>query len=410
MLAIGDNLRLSADSIRAHKLRASLTVLGLTMGVATLITVMTIVQGANTYVEQKIANLGTNVFRVARTPFAVVDFTVIRQALKNKFITTEDLTAVAAECHACRYVGASASTTLAVDYQNKQVDDATVYGYTPDMVDIDTRTLVDGRYFTETEDHHAAAVCLIGASMVDTFFPGVNPLGHVIRAANQEFMVIGTFEKIGSVLGQDQDNFLIIPLTTFLKFRGSRQSLTLEIKATGGDRIFDAAQDEVRVLMRARRHRSLNMDDDFFIGTAQSYISLWQSISGSFFAVFVMVSSISAIVGGIVIMNVMLVSVTERTKEIGVRRALGATKADILRQFLAESIMQCLIGGAIGIAIGFACALALRTYTSFPASVQTWVAVLGVVLSSIIGLFFGIYPASKAAALDPVTALRADNG
>jgi putative ABC transport system permease protein len=410
MLAISDNLRLSADSIRAHKLRASLTVLGLTMGVATLITVMTIVQGANIFVEQKIANLGTNVFRVARTPFAVVDFSVVTKSLKNKYITPDDLTAVRERCPACRLVGASSNTTLSVNYQNKQVDDSTLYGYTPNMIDIDTRTLDQGRYFSESEDRHAASVCLIGASMAETFFPGVSPMGHTIRAANQEFLVIGTFEKIGSVLGQDQDNFLIIPLTSYLKFRGSRNSLTLEIKATGGDKFFESAQDEVRIIMRARRHRTLNMEDDFFIGTAQSYIALWQSISGSFFAVFVMVSSISAIVGGIVIMNVMLVSVTERTKEIGVRRALGATKADILRQFLAESIMQCLIGGVIGISIGFTCALALRTYTSFPASVQTWVAVLGFVLSSIIGLFFGIYPASKAAALDPVTALRAENG
>jgi putative ABC transport system permease protein len=410
MLAFADNLRLSSDSIRAHKLRAALTVLGLTMGVATLITVMTLVQGANIYVEQKIANLGTNVFRVARTPFAVVDFSVVTRALKNKYITIDDRAAVAERCHACRYVGASSNTSLPVTYANKQVDDATLYGYTPNMIDIDTRTLDQGRYFSESEDRHAAAVCLIGASMAETFFPGTSPLGHRLRAANREFQIIGTFEKIGSVLGQDQDNFLIIPMSTYLKFRGTRNSLTLEIKAIGGDRIFLAAQDEVRIIMRARRHRTLNMEDDFFIGTAQSYISLWQSISGSFFAVFVMVSSISAIVGGIVIMNVMLVSVTERTKEIGVRRALGATKADILRQFLAESVMQCLIGGVIGISIGFGCALALRTYTSFPASVQTWVAILGFLLSSIIGLFFGIYPASKAAGLDPVTALRAENG
>jgi len=148
----------------------------------------------------------------------------------------------------------------------------------------------------------------------------------------------------------------------------------------------------------------------FFIGTSQSYIALWQSISGSFFAVFVMVSSISAVVGGIVIMNVMLVSVTQRTREIGVRRAMGATQSDILRQFLAESLLQCLIGGAIGIAIGFGCALALRNLTSFPASVKTWVALLGVVLSSAIGLFFGIYPARKASRLDPVTALRTETG
>lgn len=410
MLAITDNLRLSVDSIRAHKLRASLTVLGLTMGVATLITVMTIVQGANIYVEQKIANLGTNVFRVARTPFAVVDFTVVTKALRNKLITTDDLAAVAEKCRRCRAVGASASTTLSVYYQNKQVDDATMYGYTPNMVDIDTRTLDRGRYFTDTEDHHAAAVCLIGASVAENLFPGVDPVGYVLRAAGQEFTVIGTFERIGSVLGQDQDNYFIVPLTTWLKFRGRVNSLTLEIKATGDNELFQSAQDEVRIILRARRHRTLDADDDFFIGTAQSYIALWDRISGSFFAVFVMVSSISAIVGGIVIMNVMLVSVTERTKEVGLRRALGATKADILRQFLTESVIQCLIGGAIGISIGFACALALRTYTSFPASVQTWVALLGVVLSSIIGLFFGIYPASKAASLDPVAALRAENG
>jgi len=276
------------------------------------------------------------------------------------------------------------------------------------MVDIDTRTVDQGRYFTEGEDRHAAYVCLIGASVVDQFFPGVNPVGHIIRTGALEFTVIGTYEKLGSVLGQDQDNFVVIPLTTYLKVRGSRSSLTLEIKAAEG--MFNKAQDDVRAIMRSRRHDQPGAVDSFFIGTAQSYISLWQSISGSFFAVFVMVSSISAIVGGIVIMNVMLVSVTERTREIGIRRALGATQSDILRQFLAESLLQCLIGGAIGILLGFACALALRTWTSFPASVQTWVALLGVALSSLIGLFFGIYPARKAALLDPVAALRTEIG
>ena len=164
-----------------------------------------------------------------------------------------------------------------------------------------------------------------------------------------------------SRLLQDQDNFVVIPLNTYLKVRGSRTSLTLEIKASGGDKTFDAAQDEARVIMRSRRHDLPDKEDSFFIGTSQSYIALWQSISGSFFAVFVMVSSISAVVGGIVIMNVMLVSVTQRTRETGVRRAVGATQGDILRQFLAESLLQCLIGGVIGISLGFGCATALRT-------------------------------------------------
>ena len=264
MVDLADNFRLATSAISAHKLRAVLTILGLTMGVATLITVMTIVQGANVYVEQKIANLGTNVFRVSKTPFAVVDFTVFVKALKNKNIYPDDLAAVAERCRACEYVGASASGTLSLQYQNKQVDDTTIFGYTPNMVDIDTRTLDQGRYFTPTEDHHAAYVCLIGASLVDKFFSGVNPVGRNIRTGSQEFTVIGTFEKLGSVLGQDQDNYVVIPLTTYLKVRGTRSTLTLEIKASGGERNFNAAQDEVRVIMRSRRHDAPGKEDELF--------------------------------------------------------------------------------------------------------------------------------------------------
>lgn len=410
MVGIPDNIALAVDAIRAHKMRASLTILGLTMGVATLMTVMTIVQGANVYVEQKIANLGTNVFRVARTPFAVVDFSVVAKALKNKTLRSEDLIAVQELCVSCEQVGASGSATMTLLSGDKQADDVNILGYTPNMAEIDTRTLLDGRYFTESEDRHAAYVGIIGASVADKLFPSVNPVGKTLRAGSLEFTILGTFEKLGSVLGQDQDNFVVVPLTTWLKVRGTRSSLTLEIKGSSGEERFQAAQDEVRTILRTRRHDLPGQDDSFFIGTAQSYISLWQSISGSFFAVFVMVSSIAAIVGGIVIMNVMLVSVTERTREIGVRRALGATQTDVLRQFLTESLIQCLIGGAIGIAIGFGCAEGLRSLTAFPASVKLWVACLGVLLSTLIGLFFGIYPARKAAQLNPVDALRAEGG
>jgi putative ABC transport system permease protein len=194
----------------------------------------------------------------------------------------------------------------------------------------------------------------------------------------------------------------------YVKLRGSRLSVVLEVKALPGDAAFEAAQEEARLTLRARRHVAPGAADDFYIGTAASYIALWQSISSAFFAVFLMVSGISAVVGGIVIMNVMLVSVTQRTKEIGVRRAVGATKADIRNQFLFESVAQCILGGVVGVGVGFATGVALRTFTSFPASVQTWVAVLGFGLSSGIGLFFGIYPATQAAQLDPVEALRSD--
>ncbi len=396
------------DSIRAHKLRATLTILGLIMGVATLITVMTLVQGANVYVEQKIANLGTNVFRVGRLPFAATDFALLTRAQRHKYLYPDDMEALARGCEHCKAVGAALNASVTLRYGDHELDDATLYGHTPNMADIDTRTVDMGRYFTEVEDRHAVPVCLIGDRVLQEFFAGVNPIGRFIRAGESEFLVIGTIQKIGSVLGQDQDTFVIIPLRSFLKVRGQRNSLSISVKTADSGPEFERAQDDVRRILRARRHVPPGAEDDFFFGTADSYISLWKSISSAFFAVFMMISSISAVVGGIVIMNVMLVAVTERTKEIGVRRAVGATQSDILRQFLMESVLQCIMGGLIGVAIGFGCALALKEFTSFPAAVQGWVATLGVILSSAIGMFFGIYPAVKASKLDPVTALRTE--
>lgn len=407
MLLLSDSVGQSFSSLRAHKLRTALTIVGLTMGVATLITVMTIVQGANLYVEQKIANLGTNVFEVARTPFAATDFNAVIKALKNRKIETGDLQFVRENCDACAGVGAYGNTTARVRYGDNELADVNIYGHTASMSGIDKRTLLQGRYFTESEEQRSSPVCLIGGGVVDQFFVGSDPVGRLIRVGNTGYTVVGTFEKVGSVLGQDQDTFVIIPLPEFLKMR-PHFSLTLSVLAKPGATGFERAQDEVTVALRIRRHLRPGAENDFHIGTKESYISLWNSISGAFFAVFVMVSSISAIVGGIVIMNVMLVSVTERTKEIGVRRALGATKQDIARQFLTESVMQCLAGGVTGILGGFTVALLLNTLTSFPASVQTWVALLGLVMSSVIGLFFGIYPAIRASNLDPVVALRAE--
>jgi putative ABC transport system permease protein len=407
MLAFGDNIAQSIDALRQHKLRAVLTVIGLTMGVATLITVMTLVQGANRYVEQKIARLGTDVFQLSKTPFVLTDFNAIIKAQKYKNVDLEDMRAIAENCAACEEVGAAVSGTARVKFRDKDLTDVSFIGHTPEMADLDSRTVEKGRYFTPSEDERSSYVCLVGDDIVQQLLTGVDPIGQVIKVDNQEFTVIGTIEKIGSVLGQNQDTFVIVPMNTYLRMRGTRNSISINAKSQPGT-AFEQAQDQARVTLRSRRHLQPSQEDEFFIGTKDSYISLWKQISGAFFAVFIMVSSVSAVVGGVVIMNVMLVSVTERTKEIGIRRALGASQQDILRQFLAESVMQCLMGGTVGIAIGFLCALALRTLTSFPASVQTWVALLGLVLSSLIGLFFGIYPATRAAKLDPVVALRSD--
>jgi putative ABC transport system permease protein len=407
MLAIRDNLAETWSALRAHKLRAALTMLGLTMGVATLIAVMTLIQGANVYVEKKIANLGTDVFQVARTPFAVTDFNIVVKALKYRKIELDDMQALAERCTACQEVGATATaTTIRARYGNKEVTDVNLIGVTPTMVDIDTRAVDRGRYITATESEHRIRVCLIGDTLVQQLFLGVDPVGKTLRIGNEEFTVIGTLEKLGSVLGQDQDDFVMIPLSVFLLMQGAHTSLTINVKAPGGR--FEPGQDQVQLILRARRHLAAGAENDFFIGTKESYMALWRSISAAFFAVFVLVSAISVIVGGIVIMNVMLVSVTARRREIGVRRAVGATQLDILRQFIAESVTLCITGGVIGICLGFLVAMLLRTFTPFPASVQTRVAVLGVFLSSAVGLFFGIYPALRASRLDPIVSLRSD--
>ncbi len=408
MLSFRDDLAQSIAALRAHKLRAWLTVLGLTMGVATLITVMTLIQGANRYVEEKIANLGTDVFQISRLPFAATDFAVYLRAMRHRRLELSDMRAIAERCRACRRVGASVISQTRVRAGNRELTDVSLIGQTASMADIDTRTVELGRYFTPGEDQRGARVCLIGHRIAEELFAGLDPVGRTLRADNTELRVIGKYEPIGSILGMDQDNFVVIPMGTFQRLRGSRRSIIIDVQAAGSDTLFQRAIDEATVILRVRRRLRPTQEDDFFIGTASSYIALWESVSSAFFAVFVTVSSISAVVGGIVIMNVMLVSVVERTKEIGVRRATGATRNDILRQFLTESVLQCLAGGSLGTLLGFAAATAVKTFTDFPAAVQPWVALLGVMLSSSIGLFFGIYPATRAAQLDPVEALRSE--
>src|SRR5260370_1014148 len=286
---------------------------------------------------------------MAGTPFAVTDFTIVLKALKYKKIELADRRAVAEACGGCEEVGATGSNTVRARAGNKEVTDVNLYGQTANMADIDTRTVELGRYFTESEVEHHKDVCLIGDTLVQQLFSGMDPVGKAIRLGNDELLVIGVMEKVGSVLGQDQDNFVMVPLPVFLRMKGLQTSLTINVKTSKEN--FERAQDEAHLLLRARRHLSANMDDDFFIGTKESYMALWRSISSAFFAVFILVSAISVLIGGIVIMNVMLVSVTLRRREIGVRRAVGATKRDILSQFMTESVMQCITWGLAGISI-----------------------------------------------------------
>jgi len=406
-----DIFRLAFASLTAHKLRTALTLLGLVIGVTSLILVMTLIQGANWYVETKIANLGTDIFQVSKAPLASTDFNEILRARKHRDITSDDWRAIEDRCRGCVAVGAQAVTFGRISGGAQSLADVTLRGETSNMAWISTLEIEDGRFFYEGEERVAAAVAVIGDKVAERLFPGRNPLGKSLRIAGEEFTVIGKTERIGSVLGQDQDTFVIIPISAFHKIFSSRNSLILQIKTgagTEGREAIGPVQDEVRLLLRARRHIPPEGRDDFYFTTADTYLDLWRDISSVFFLVFVLISSVSSIVGGIVIMNITLVSVTERTKEIGLRRSVGATQRDIARQFLTEVLAQCLVGGTAGILLGFGLALLLRQVTPFPAVVQPWVALMGLGLASLIALVFGVYPAWKAAKLDPVVALRSD--
>ena len=400
-----DTLRLALAALSAHKLRTALTLLGLVVGVTSLILVMTLIQGANGYVKAKIANLGTDIFQVSKMPLVATNFNELLKARKYRELTMDDWRAVVERCEACLTVGAQARSTGEIRGPSRSIVDVTLRGETANMGWISTLDISEGRFFTESEQRTAVPVTVVGAEVAEKLFPGRSPLGNRIRIAGEEFVVIGIAERIGAVLGQDQDTFVIFPISVFEKMFGARRSLLFHVKAAPP---LDTAKGEVRSILRGRRHVSPDAADDFFLTTAETYLELWREISSVFFTVFILISSVSSVVGGIVIMNVTLVNVTERTREIGLRRSIGATRRDIARQFLLEVLAQCLAGGLMGVAMGFIIALLLRQLTPFPAVVRGWVALLGLGLASLIALVFGIYPAMKAAQLDPVVAMRAE--
>jgi len=400
-----DTLRLALAALSAHRLRTALTLTGLVIGVMSLIVVVTLIQGANTYVATKIANLGTDIFQVSRLPLVPTDFNELIRARKNRDLTLDDLRDLEERCRRCLAVGAQVDTLGRVQTETQSMPDVSLRGQTASMGWISTLDLAQGRFFFDGEQRAAAHVTVLGASVAERLFPGRDPLGKTVRIAGEEFRVIGVSERVGAVLGQEQDRYAIVPLDAFARLLGLRHSLQFNVKAT---QPLDPVIDEVRQILRARRHAVPGASDDFYFATAETYMSLWRDISRVFFLVFVLISLVASLVGGIVIMNITLVSVTERTKEIGLRRSVGATQRDIAGQFLVEVLAQCLVGGMTGVTLGFGIALLLRQFTPFPATVELWVAGMGLVLASVIALVFGVYPAIKAAKLDPVVALRTE--
>ncbi len=405
MLRYREAVTLSLQSLLAHRLRSSLTLLGIMMGMATLILVITIIQGANFYVEDKIIRLGSNVFIISKTPRGAHSIDEYFKARKYKDLTLDDMRELEENCSACGPISTSVSRGGKVKVGAEILTDVRIQGVTASHIFNTSSKIEDGRYISLFDERQSTPVCVIGDDIAEQLFPGLDPIGKLLRVDDRECRIIGRMERIGSVLGQSQDTFVILPISTFLKAYGWRRSVTLLVQSPDAAS-FGPAQDEVRMLLRVRRHRSYRQADDFYITTSETFLALWESISSAFFIAFIFIASIASIVGGIVIMNIMLVSVTERTREIGIRRALGARRADIRRQLLVETLIQCLLGGFLGVSFGFIVAVVVQYTTPFPAAIQLWVVLLGIFLSTTVGLVFGLYPARRAANLEPVEAIR----
>jgi putative ABC transport system permease protein len=327
---------------------------------------------------------------------------------KRKDVRYEDYKAIASECRSCISVGADRSSTGKVVYQTKSTTDTTIRGITWTMPPLANLNIVEGRSFTELEDEHSTHVAIIGADIVVNVLGAGDPLGKEIRVDGSPYTVIGVAEPQGKMMGTSMDNWVGIPLTTFLEQYGSLASMDIYIDAGGGGEVMDAVSDEVRTIMRTRRHLAPGTPDSFSVDSSATFGNMLGKILDNFGAVVAAIASISLIIGGIVIMNIMLVSVTERTREIGVRKALGARRKDILLQFLIESATMSLLGGVIGVLAGIGLAKIVTMLIAFPSEVEIWSIAVSLFVATAVGLFFGVYPAHKAAQLDPITALRAE--
>jgi putative ABC transport system permease protein len=402
-----DAARIALQSIFAHKLRAFLTLIGIIIGVASVVVVGAAIQGLNTYVMEKVtAVLGVNHFMIARMAhqgeLSEEDWEKMNR--RNKRLELEDYEWIRDNCVACSEVGAQLQNQVDLKQNGEELFGVQIQGCTPNMQSIEDKTIGDGRFFLQQEYDTAAMVVVIGDDVKEKFFPGQEPLGKTLSVRGLPMTVVGVEEKRGSMLGQSFDKVMYVPLTAYRKIFGGRQSLQIHGKAATRDR-FQTAIEDARTALRNKHKLKGNEDDDFGLVDTQGVAGSVDSLTGGIAAVVVPITFISLVVGGIVVMNIMLVSVTERTFEIGLRKALGATRKQMLLQFMIESSFLTTCGGILGFLLAVALAWIISVTTGVTMTVTLLYVVLSIGVSGGIGMIAGIYPAFKASRLDPIVAL-----
>ena len=401
-------VKIALQSLWVNKLRSVLTLLGVVIGVSSVIAVITLTNGVNKYVATKVYGYGADVFTLSKESPVIFSYEQWEKYQKRKKLELSDYYAIQQQCKSCVSVGALLNTSGKVVYGNHSSDNTDVRGWTWNMPAISNINIALGRSFVPVDQQYGSRVAIVGYDIVDNLMPRTNPLGKEIRVGGEPYTIIGVGERQGTTLGYSEDNYVAIPITTYQHDYGTNDSIIIYIKAGAVGAQLDRVSDDATVILRSLRHDAVGQPNSFELSTNQTFVGLWKSFSSTFLFVVIGIAAISLVVGGIVIMNIMLVSVTERTREIGVRKALGARRKDILLQFIIESGTMSLLGGVFGILAGAGVAKIVTLIIGFPSDVALWSVLMAVFVSGAIGVFFGVYPAHKAATLDPIVALRSE--